>query len=61
MSAAPSRATGRPGTSSGNATTRVGIGFINDLDGNEEPEPPNVPEIIPQPFVATSPPCGSRD
>jgi hypothetical protein len=37
------------------------IGFIKDLDGNEEPEPPNVPEIIPQPFVATSPPCGSRD
>lgn len=36
------------------------VGFINDLDGNEEPEPPNVPEIIPQPFVATSPPCGSR-
>lgn len=37
------------------------IGFLKDLDGNEEPEPPNEPEIIPQPFVATSPPCGSRD
>lgn len=37
------------------------MGFVNDLDGNEEPEPPDVPEIVPQPFVSTTPPCGSRD
>lgn len=38
-----------------------GIGqFLKDIDGTEEPKPPNVPEITPQPFVATSPPSRER-
>jgi hypothetical protein len=38
-----------------------GVGqWVKDLDGTEEPKPPDVPEIKPQPFVATSPPSGER-
>jgi len=38
--------------------------FIDDvgdvLGGDGEPQPPDLEEIIPQPMVATAPPCGTR-
>jgi hypothetical protein len=34
---------------------------LGDLNGNEEPKMPDLPEIVPQPLVASSPPVGSRE
>jgi hypothetical protein len=36
------------------------VGFFKDLDGNEEPKPPDLPEIKPQPMVADSPPSSGH-
>lgn len=34
---------------------------LGDLDGDEEPKMPHLPEIVPHPVVATAPACGSRE
>jgi len=34
---------------------------LGDLNGNEEPKMPDLPEIIPQPLVASFPSVGSRE
>lgn len=37
------------------------LGVLQDLDGTEEPKPPDLPEIKPHPLLAKTPASGGRE